>query len=95
MAAIGKIRRVLRDNAEAPRFVVTVPAKGYRLIAPVGKANRLKLEPSRSAGGATARRSQSSLVGRERELAELRLALDDAACGHGGLLLISGEPRHR
>lgn len=32
-AAIRKIRRVLKDDAEEPRFIQTVTAKGYRFIA--------------------------------------------------------------
>lgn len=34
-AAISRIRQVLRDDAEQPRFVQTVTGKGYRFIAPV------------------------------------------------------------
>jgi DNA-binding winged helix-turn-helix (wHTH) protein len=33
--AINKIREVLGDAAENPRFVETLPRKGYRFIAPV------------------------------------------------------------
>jgi TolB-like protein/DNA-binding winged helix-turn-helix (wHTH) protein/predicted Zn-dependent protease len=33
--AVRKIRRALNDDADAPRFIVTMPAKGYRFIAPV------------------------------------------------------------
>jgi len=33
--AIRKIRQVLRDNPEQPRFLETVTGKGYRFIAPV------------------------------------------------------------
>ena len=33
--AIRKIRQTLRDDPEQPRFVQTVPAKGYRFIAPI------------------------------------------------------------
>ena len=33
--AISKIRQVLRDDAEEPRFVQTVSGKGYRFVAPV------------------------------------------------------------
>ena len=33
--AIRKIRRALRDSPDAPRFLDTVPGKGYRFIAPV------------------------------------------------------------
>jgi TolB-like protein/DNA-binding winged helix-turn-helix (wHTH) protein/Tfp pilus assembly protein PilF len=33
--AVNKIRRALNDDADRPRFVVTVPAKGYRFIAPI------------------------------------------------------------
>src|SRR5271169_627318 len=33
--AVSKIRQVLRDDAERPRFVQTVTGKGYRFIAAV------------------------------------------------------------
>jgi TolB-like protein/DNA-binding winged helix-turn-helix (wHTH) protein len=32
---VAKLRAALRDNAAAPRFVETVPTRGYRFIAPV------------------------------------------------------------
>jgi DNA-binding winged helix-turn-helix (wHTH) protein len=35
--AIRKIRQVLTDDPEQPRFVETVSGKGYRFIAPVGR----------------------------------------------------------
>jgi Tol biopolymer transport system component/DNA-binding winged helix-turn-helix (wHTH) protein len=35
--AVRKIRQALHDDPGAPRFVVTVPAKGYRFVAPVEK----------------------------------------------------------
>ena len=34
-SAISKIRQALRDDPERPRFVLTIPGKGYRFIAPV------------------------------------------------------------
>jgi TolB-like protein/DNA-binding winged helix-turn-helix (wHTH) protein len=34
-AAVRKIRQVLRDDADEPRFIHTVPAKGYRFVAAV------------------------------------------------------------
>jgi eukaryotic-like serine/threonine-protein kinase len=33
--AIRKVRESLNDNAEAPRYVATVPRRGYRFVAPV------------------------------------------------------------
>jgi TolB-like protein/Flp pilus assembly protein TadD len=33
--AIRKIRRALRDSAQSPAFIATVPAKGYRFVAAV------------------------------------------------------------
>ena len=36
--AINKIRQVLRDDAEQPRFIQTVSGRGYRFIAPVMEA---------------------------------------------------------
>jgi len=34
-AAINKIREALSDSAESPRFVETLPRRGYRFVAPV------------------------------------------------------------
>ena len=36
--AINKIREVLGDSAENPRFVETFPRRGYRFIAPLDNA---------------------------------------------------------
>jgi TolB-like protein len=38
--AIRKIRQVLQDDHRAPKFVETVPGKGYRFIAPVEIAGK-------------------------------------------------------
>ncbi len=40
--AIRKIRQVLKDNPERPRFIQTVTGKGYRFVAPVSEA---RVEP--------------------------------------------------
>jgi TolB-like protein/DNA-binding winged helix-turn-helix (wHTH) protein len=36
---VAKLRSALRDNAVSPRFIETVPTRGYRFIAPVAPAN--------------------------------------------------------
>ena len=56
--AINKIREVLGDSAENPRFVETIPRRGYRFIAPVNGAistrdsasvqTRIELTPRRA-----------------------------------------------
>ena len=37
-AAIKKLRQALGDDADSPRFIETIPKRGYRFIAPVGAA---------------------------------------------------------
>lgn len=41
--AIRKIRQVLKDDPEQPRFIQTIPGKGYRFIAPVSDREGEKL----------------------------------------------------
>src|ERR1700741_3473680 len=55
--AVRKIRHALHDDSDSPRFVVTVPAKGYRFVAAVHEAKPQPLyeKPLRS--------TQSSIVG--------------------------------
>src|SRR5262245_13048491 len=38
--AVRKVRRALRDSPDAPRFLETVPGRGYRFIGPVGVESR-------------------------------------------------------
>ncbi len=83
--AVLKLRRALRDDPETPRFVATVPARGYRFVAEIRGRKSAKPPQSRS-------RPPSVLVGRERDLASLLGGLDDAASSRGRLFLISGEP---
>ena len=40
--ALNKIREVLNDSATEPRFVETLPRRGYRFIAPVTAVNRIQ-----------------------------------------------------
>ena len=44
--AINRLREALGDSAENPRFVETIPRRGYRFIAPVQTLNSRGLSPS-------------------------------------------------
>jgi len=52
--AITKIREALGDSAESPRFVETLPRRGYRFIAPVNEPD----EPAVPVGEPPATRSR-------------------------------------
>ncbi len=80
--AIRKLRRALGDDPDQPRFIATIPARGYRFIADI-RASRPLAPRVRSLG---------LMVGRERELETLLGGLDDAMAGHWRLFLVSGEP---
>ncbi len=43
--AISKLRYALRDSAETPVFVETVPRRGYRFLAPVSDVTMGKAAP--------------------------------------------------
>jgi adenylate cyclase len=43
--AIRKIRRALDDNADAPRFLVTIPARGYRFVASIQETDGTMVAP--------------------------------------------------
>ena len=52
-AAIKRLRDALSDSAESPRFVETLPRKGYRFIAPIenGGGEGARTAPPHSAAG--------------------------------------------
>jgi DNA-binding winged helix-turn-helix (wHTH) protein len=79
-----KIRGVLGDSPKAPRFIETLPRRGYRFIAPVHEA----VEADSTAPAKAA----SRLVGRDRALSELRESLHAASKGHRQIVFVTGEP---
>jgi len=55
--AIARLREVLGDSAEKPRFIETLPRRGYRFIAPVDAADLPAL--SSPAGSAPPRQASA------------------------------------
>jgi predicted ATPase/DNA-binding winged helix-turn-helix (wHTH) protein len=79
--AINRLREALGDSAENPRFIETLPRRGYRFIAPVEEVNfePSRLSPIGSNPKADPRGVQavavlpphSNIVGRDREIQEV------------------------
>ena len=72
--AVLKIRHVLGDSRESPRFVETIPGRGYRFVAPLQLVPASL--PQTGAGHVVARRHNlpaelTSFIGRRKELLEL------------------------
>lgn len=57
--AVLKLREAIGDSAENPRFIETVPRKGYRFIAPVAPAGGGAGEPATDGGTETLPRRRS------------------------------------
>lgn len=81
---ILEIRRVLGDKAEKPRFVETLPKRGYQFIAPVTDADA----PISSDDSP---RTRTRLVAREPALADLHAHLRSAQRGQRQLVFVMGE----
>src|SRR5262249_52205494 len=79
--SILEIRRALGDDAAAPRFIETVPRRGYRFIT--------AHMPTRRAPASSI--AQAGLVGRDGVLAALDERLERARAGRRQLVFLSGE----
>lgn len=97
--AISDIRTALGDDPRQPRFIETIPRRGYRFVArPVAMQS---LAPGDVAAAAERRRSgddfpvgstPTGFVGREAELAQLERAWERAQVGRRTLAWVAGEP---
>ena len=50
-AAVRRLREALNDSADVPRYVETLPRRGYRFIAPVDGASTARTARAGSLGG--------------------------------------------
>lgn len=80
---ILEIRRVLCDQAEKPRFVETLPKRGYQFIATV--TDTIEVQASAVSYATT------KLVGRQSSLSSLDACLAKALSGQRQIVFVSGE----
>jgi predicted ATPase len=78
---ILELRKLLGDDPAEPRFIQTIPKRGYRFLAVVSDASR-----------ANGQASPRSLVGREVELTFLLTHLDRVRKAERSTIFITGEP---
>ena len=88
-AAITKIRRALGDSASAPRFIETVPKRGYRFLADVQGLQAATAPPAAASSAIEARQSSPAL-NRPYKTALLGTV---AVTLLGGWLLFAGSAR--
>jgi len=92
-AAVRKIRQVLKDDADEPQFIQTVPAKGYRFVAAVTEivlteGNEVIAETAAAAGvlrtpeAPAQTKSAQTMPPRRLSVSPLR-RLKPGDCGHG------------
>src|SRR6266700_7539297 len=58
--AVARIREVLDDSSDAPRYVETIPRRGYRFIAPVSSFHSPRLARSAADSTITATQTMTS-----------------------------------
>jgi DNA-binding winged helix-turn-helix (wHTH) protein len=74
--AVKKLRQALDDSAEEPRYVETLPKRGYRFIAPVTGAEAAALPPAAPPARPTAREWHPHATGALVVLAATALVLN-------------------
>ena len=89
-ACIQELREALGDDARRPRFIETRHRRGYRFVARLAPATpeaTRALSPTR-----VAFRRPGFVVGRDRELGDLRTSLERARAGERQIVFVTGEP---
>jgi DNA-binding winged helix-turn-helix (wHTH) protein/predicted ATPase len=90
--AIGALRKALDDTTRPPRFIATVPRRGYRFLAPVTVADAAASTAATPAPQASLSPAPPPLlVGREAMLQRLGAAWARARQGQRQVVWVTGE----
>jgi DNA-binding winged helix-turn-helix (wHTH) protein len=82
-AHVLALRKVLGDHPDSPRFIQTLPRRGYRFVAPVGVTASIALTGFRDGAWQT--------VGRSEPMRQLATFMQRADSGARQLVFLSGE----
>lgn len=82
-----ELRKILNDDAREPRFIQTVPKRGYSFVAAVKE----KPGPDLGTDDITSTRDIAGIVGRDEELLRLQSLARQAATGQRQVVFITGE----
>ena len=94
--AIRKIRQVLKDDPEQPRFVQTITGKGYRFIAPVTELGTKEEAQDRNGDSARAARTKEAVTGtdlRKRWMLLVAVTVGVPALALAGYLYFHRAPK--
>ena len=80
---VFELRRALGDETRSPRYIETIPRRGYRLIAPVVDVMDQMSDSAEPHG--------CRVIGRDEPLQELLMLFQEALHGLRRLVFISGE----
>jgi DNA-binding winged helix-turn-helix (wHTH) protein/tetratricopeptide (TPR) repeat protein len=89
--AVNSIRAVLGDDSRAPRYIETVPRRGYRFLATPTESAPGDAALSRPMAPETTAAAGAAWIGRDRALAQLAEGLAGLASGQRTLLWLGGE----
>jgi predicted ATPase len=88
------LRKVLGDDAGQPRFIQTLPKRGYCFVAPVTDSadiERAGTKHDATTGTAVPEGKARKIVGREGELACLKAQVELVASGQRRTVFVTGE----
>jgi predicted ATPase len=87
-----ELRKVLNDDAGQPRFIQTLPKRGYCFVGAVTEGPEIKANsPKICAAPAAEGRAIPAILGRDQELGKLHSQLQHLADGHRQTVFVTGE----
>jgi len=83
------LRKILGDDRDQPRFIQTLPKRGYCFVA--STVDRTGMEHRAVPATASPASKPFEIVGREEELARLRTLVESLATGQRQVVFVTGE----
>lgn len=86
-----ELRKLLGDDAAEPRFIQTLPKRGYSFVAAVCECADSEHGAGSSHARDATRAAAKGIVGRDEELSRLRRQTETAAGGERCVVFVTGE----